>query len=304
MDHDHWYELADDEDIRIATAVACNGVIDKAMKGRYYLRQTSFQSFHETSRESSAARTRLLVSIPTSKLLALHFQHQEHSHTMPDSTVDSATTTAPPTTTPLTTTPSTTTPLATTRPDSDDGFFGPAKVIRRYGASYCPKGIVTCSEVDGSITDIEVAWWHPLPENDYAASMLAQVDSLRDIALEVWGEEVEWLGRPAKRPESPNLPPFQGTVEKCIKDDEDGSFSGAMILANMTEILDPPSSLFRPGSDNNKAYICTIVKTLKPLTELMSPVYHWVPNQPRTRYKHYGTGEWTDVPLLDRSSTS
>jgi len=49
MDHDHWYELADDGDTQSATAIACNGVIDKAMKGRYYLRQTSFQSFYKAS---------------------------------------------------------------------------------------------------------------------------------------------------------------------------------------------------------------------------------------------------------------
>ena len=224
---------------------------------------------------------------------------------MPENTVDSVSTTNPPTTNPPTTDPPTTdppttNPPATIHPVTDEEFIELANFTSRYHASFCPQGIVTCLEVDGKRTQLQRVPPHSESSPNYDATILVQENSLSDMKPKVW-ENIRWVGPPEGKP---ILGPAQGTRDTKIKYDKNGNFSAAIILTNMTEIHNPPSSLFPPGSDRNKAYECRIVETDIPLSERMDPVCKWEPSLRPVRYKHYTTGEWTNVPAPDSSEAS
>jgi hypothetical protein len=214
---------------------------------------------------------------------------------MPENTVNLVSTTNPPTTD-----PSTTNPPASNNPVTDDEFIELANFTRLYHANFCPKGIVTCLEVDGKRTQLQRVPSHSQSSPNYDATILVQENSLRALSPKVW-ENFSRVGPPEGRP---ILGAAQGTRDTKINYDENGNFSAAVILTNMKEIDNPPSSLFPPGCDRNKAYECRIVETDLPLSERMDPVCNWEPSLRPVRYTDYTTGEWTKVPAPDSSEAS
>ena len=202
---------------------------------------------------------------------------------MPDSTVDSASSTAPPT---------------TTSPDSDDEFFKPANVTTGYKAEHTPLGTITCSkEVDGTIKNIHVVRTHSHAATDCDAFLIVRDNSLRGDPT--WlAEEIRWKDPSA----ASTLMPSQGLPVTEVKRDKNGKFLSAIRLTNMTVIPKPPSHILPPGSENNKAYRCTITQTIEPASASGPETVNW--ESSRVGSWMTQPGEWQDTPPLDSSSAS
>jgi hypothetical protein len=190
------------------------------------------------------------------------------------------------------------TELPTHRSTTDEEFFRPANRTRSYGANFCADGVVTCLEVDGIQKDFRYVHSMSKFTVGYASFVKVQDNTLEYGKPKIW-EEVKWM----KADEAePVLPTEDSRDIKTCRDPE-GNILGVMILTNMVEIPDPPSSLFSPGTSANKAYNCAIVVT-NPSLDGMAETYGWEPSQPLAQYRrcldhgafHPDPNEMVDVP--------